>query len=74
MPRSMPRARSTSLNPVIYPDWWGHEEETTDCHGQRYIRVPKRLASADPAKAKINRAVHRHAEDDLDRRLRRVYN
>jgi hypothetical protein len=69
MVKLMPRARSTSLNPVIYPEWWGHEEDIK--HGR--VKVAKRLKSADPAKAKINRAINRHAEDSLDKRLRNVY-
>ena len=67
----MPRARSTSLNPVIYPDWWGHEDDGQAMYGRK--RVPKRLKSADPARAKVYRAINRHAEDTLDKRLRNVY-
>lgn len=34
-PKGMPRARSTSLNPIIYPDWWGHEYDATAAHDDR---------------------------------------
>jgi len=34
--------------------------------------VPKRLKSADVYKAKINKNIARHCEDDLDKRLREV--
>ncbi len=57
------------MNPVIYPDWWGHEEDLK----QGRVKVAKRLKSADPAKAKVHRTINRHAEDSLDKRLRDVY-
>jgi hypothetical protein len=65
------RARSRSINPKIYPEWWGEEpeEESPDLKN----RGPKRLKSADPSKAKINKAIKRHCEDSLDKRLRMVY-
>jgi len=71
----MPRARSTSLNPIIYPDWWGHEYDATAANDDRtYIKAPKRLRSEDPCKAHIiNKNVRKHMEDSLDKRLRHVY-
>ena len=65
------RARSTSLNPVIYPEWWGQDEEIDPSYYRRDKKnIPKRLKSADIHKAGYNRHVARHCEDTLDRRLR----
>jgi L-lactate utilization protein LutC len=55
----------------VYPEWWGNEVYP-DQSGNRHKPV-KRIRSADPNKAKINRAIKRHAEDSLDKRLRMVY-
>lgn len=69
-PRS-DKKKSRELNPKVYPDWWGEETSSPNL-GDRFHR-PKRLRSADPCKAKINRAIKRHCEDSLDKRLRKVY-
>ena len=68
------RARSRSINPKIYPEWWGEEPEAeSPAKHTQHFKVPKRLRSADPCKAKINKAIKRHCEDSLDKRLRMVY-
>ena len=69
------RARSTSLNPVIYPVWWGEEHEIDADYYRRDRRhIPKRLKSAEIGhKAKVYRPVAKHCEDTLDRRLRQVH-
>ena len=67
------RARSTSINPVVYPDWWGEDKEIDAMYYKKKNHLPKRLKSADIHKAKINRHVARHCEDTLDRRLRQVH-
>lgn len=59
------------MNPRVYPEWWGEEETSPKRGGQ--FKCPKRLKSADPCKAKINKAIKRHCEDSLDKRLRMVY-
>lgn len=65
------RPRSGSINRVVYPTWWG---DSDDEGGQAQVARPvKRLRSADPAKARINRNIARHAEDELDKRLREVH-
>jgi hypothetical protein len=53
----------------VYPEWWGEEDQDED---KRLKAVPKRLKSADVYKAKINKNIARHCEDDLDKRLREV--
>jgi hypothetical protein len=66
------------MNPQIYPEWWGIEDNNSSPSakmgrkGSRFV-LPKRLKSADPAKAKINKAIARHCEDSLDKRLRMVH-
>jgi len=65
------RARSRSVNPRVYPEWWGEEDASPNRSGK--FKCPKRLKSADPCKAKINKAIKRHCEDSLDKRLRMVY-
>ena len=68
------RSRSTSINPVVYPSWWGQEEEVDPFYYRRDRKnIPKRLKSADIHKAKVHRNVARHCEDTLDRRLRQVH-
>ena len=71
--KSQNRARSSSLNPNVYPSWWGDENEIDPAYYHHRRNIPKRLKSADPLKAKINRNVARHAEDNLDKRLRQVH-
>ena len=66
-------ARSTSLNPVIYPQWWGEDQEIDSGYYRRNKKhIPKRLKSADAYKAKVYRPTAKHYEDTLDRRLRQV--
>ena len=72
------RPRSQSINRVVYPEWWGEESPDRDADqgrgsDRRFGRVAKRLRSADVNKAKINKNVARHCEDNLDRRLREVH-
>ena len=68
------RARSTSLNPVVYPQWWGEDQEVDPAYYRRdRAHIPKRLKSADIHKAKVYRNVAKHCEDTLDRRLRQVH-
>jgi hypothetical protein len=67
------RARSTSINPVVYPEWWGEAQEIDSGYYKKRNNIPKRLKSADIRKAKINKYVARHCEDTLDRRLRKVH-
>ena len=68
------RARSTSLNPVVYPQWWGEDKEVDPAYYRRNkAHIPKRLKSADIHKAKVYRNVAKHCEDTLDRRLRQVH-
>ena len=68
------RARSTSLNPVIYPQWWGEDHEVDAFYYRRNKNhIPKRLKSADIHKAKVYKPVAKHCEDTLDRRLRQVH-
>lgn len=64
------RARSNSINRIVYPTWWCADD---DQEGEQKTAKPiKRLRSADPAKARINKYVARHTEDSLDKRLRAV--
>jgi len=44
--KSTKSTKSKDLNPKVYPDWWG--EETSP---KQQFKCPKRLKSADPAKA-----------------------
>jgi len=68
------RARSTSLNPVIYPTWWGNEDEIDPAYYRRDRQhIPKRLKSADVGKAKVFKPIAKHCEDTIDRRLRQVH-
>ena len=67
---SQERARSTSINRVVYPAWWGENSDQED--QPRRHKVAKRLKSADINKAKINKNIARHCEDTLDKRLREV--
>ena len=68
------RARSTSLNPVIYPQWWGEDNEVDAAYYRRDRQhIPKRLKSADGFKARVYKPVAKHLEDTLDRRLRKVH-
>jgi hypothetical protein len=63
------RPRSSSLNRVVYPDWWG--EQTVDLYDSAKYKKG-RLSSCNQIKAKINKNVARHCEDNLDIRLRKV--
>lgn len=65
------RARSTSVNPVVYPSWWGEAQEIDPSY-YRHDRqnIPKRLKSAEAYRGKVFRSVAKHCEDTLDRRLR----
>ena len=69
---SQDKARSTSINRVVYPEWWGESEPDDTENDKRFKKLPKRLKSADVHKAKINKNIARHCEDDLDKRLREV--
>lgn len=62
------RARSSSLNPVIYPDWWGCGEDENAFQDVRR----KRKIKVSPAKARVNPNLSRYVEDSLDARLRKV--
>ena len=65
------RARSTSLNPVIYPAWWGEDHEVdAEYYRRDRSHIPKRLKSADVNKIHVYKPVAKHCEDTLDRRLR----
>ena len=66
---SQERPKSTSVNRVVYPDWWGEEDKD---EATKLNQVAKRLKSADINKAKINKNIARHCEDNLDKRLRQV--
>ena len=58
------------MNRIVYPDWWGEEDQNEE---KKFNAIPKRLKSADlSTKAKINKNIARHCEDDLDKRLREV--
>ena len=57
------------MNKIVYPAWWGEEEKDEET---KLNAIPKRLKSADINKAKINKNIARHCEDDLDKRLRQV--
>ena len=56
----------------MYPDWWGESDEQINEKSGKFKNVPKRLKSADLSKAKINKNIARHCEDNLDKRLREV--
>ena len=65
------RARSTSINPVVYPSWWGEAQEVDPTYYRRNSQhIPKRLKSAEAYKGKVYKSVAKHCEDTLDRRLR----
>ena len=49
---SQERPKSTSVNRVVYPDWWGEEDRD---EATKLNQVAKRLKSADINKAKINK-------------------
>ena len=57
---------------MVYPSWWGQEDEVDPFYYRRADRrhIPKRLRSADIHKARVYRHVGKHCEDTLDRRLR----
>lgn len=58
----------------MYPDWWGESETEGNHNDNKFKKVPKRLKSHDvQLKAKINKNIARHCEDDLDKRLREVH-
>jgi hypothetical protein len=56
----------------VYPDWWGESDEQANEKSGKFKNMPKRLKSADLSKAKINKNIARHCEDNLDKRLREV--
>ena len=69
------RARSTSINPVVYPSWWGEADEVDPSYYRRrdHQHIPKRLLSAEAHKGKVYKPMAKHCEDTLDRRLRQVH-
>jgi hypothetical protein len=56
-PHQQRETRTVSLNPRIYPDWWGEEDEIN-----RIVKGPK--GGAHPA-----RKGDRNREDSLDQRI-----
>ena len=62
------RARSSTINRVIYPDWWCESDEKN----KKCKKESKRLKSADPVRAAVYKHIKRHCEDSLDKRLREV--
>jgi hypothetical protein len=44
---SQEKARSTSINRVVYPEWWGESEADGNYNDSKFKKVPKRLKSHD---------------------------